>query len=216
MCFYVYIFSPNTQRMLYKSNDMPPILGVQPLPPQQQQQMNPIMNPMPMPVPAPTVQPLMGGMGNNFAPVADVDLRVIDPRLGRPIDQDMRILPPQQDGFGMQNAPIEQNFQRNAPRPFPADPRQRPVDPRTAKMHPQPAVQQPPPSGLMPQQIPPTGGRGGGGVPSGLPNDASDQEKAALIMQVLQLSDEQIAMLPPEQRTSILVLKEQIAKSTGR
>lgn len=45
---------------------------------------------------------------------------------------------------------------------------------------------------------------------------ASDQEKAALIMQVLQLSDEQIAMLPPEQRTSILVLKEQIAKSTQR
>ncbi|CAG9857328.1 unnamed protein product [Phyllotreta striolata] len=42
---------------------------------------------------------------------------------------------------------------------------------------------------------------------------ATDQEKAALIMQVLQLSDEQIAMLPPEQRNSILVLKEQIAKS---
>ena len=35
-------------------------------------------------------------------------------------------------------------------------------------------------------------------------------------MQVLQLSDEQIAMLPPEQRQSILVLKEQIAKSTQR
>lgn len=43
---------------------------------------------------------------------------------------------------------------------------------------------------------------------------ASDQQKAALIMQVLKLSDEQIAMLPPEQRQSILVLKEQIAKST--
>lgn len=40
-----------------------------------------------------------------------------------------------------------------------------------------------------------------------------DQEKAALIMQVLQLSDEQIAMLPPEQRQSILILKEQIARS---
>ncbi|XP_043192922.1 cleavage stimulation factor subunit 2-like [Amphibalanus amphitrite] len=40
-----------------------------------------------------------------------------------------------------------------------------------------------------------------------------DQEKAALIMQVLQLSDEQIAMLPPEQRQSIMVLKEQISKS---
>ncbi|XP_044584262.1 cleavage stimulation factor subunit 2 isoform X2 [Cotesia glomerata] len=51
-----------------------------------------------------------------------------------------------------------------------------------------------------------------GSIPSG----ASDQEKAALIMQVLQLSDEQIAMLPPEQKQSILVLKEQIAKSTQR
>ncbi|XP_076683378.1 cleavage stimulation factor subunit 2 CstF64 isoform X2 [Andrena cerasifolii] len=51
-----------------------------------------------------------------------------------------------------------------------------------------------------------------GNIPSG----ASDQEKAALIMQVLQLSDEQIAMLPPEQRQSILVLKEQIAKNTRR
>ncbi|XP_044731975.1 cleavage stimulation factor subunit 2-like isoform X4 [Chrysoperla carnea] len=48
------------------------------------------------------------------------------------------------------------------------------------------------------------------------PSGASDQEKATLIMQVLQLSDDQIAMLPPEQRTSILVLKEQIAKSTQR
>ena len=40
-----------------------------------------------------------------------------------------------------------------------------------------------------------------------------DQEKAALIMQVLQLTDDQIAMLPPEQRQSILMLKEQIAQS---
>ncbi|GBL95744.1 hypothetical protein AVEN_685-2 [Araneus ventricosus] len=40
-----------------------------------------------------------------------------------------------------------------------------------------------------------------------------DQEKAALIMQVLQLSDQQIAMLPPEQRQSIMILKEQIARS---
>ncbi|KAK4305974.1 hypothetical protein Pmani_022167 [Petrolisthes manimaculis] len=40
-----------------------------------------------------------------------------------------------------------------------------------------------------------------------------DQEKASLIMQVLQLSDEQIKMLPPEQRASILQLKEQIQRS---
>uniref|UniRef100_A0A8C2WTC8 Cleavage stimulation factor, 3' pre-RNA, subunit 2 n=1 Tax=Cyclopterus lumpus TaxID=8103 RepID=A0A8C2WTC8_CYCLU len=42
-----------------------------------------------------------------------------------------------------------------------------------------------------------------------------DQEKAALIMQVLQLTPEQIAMLPPEQRQSILILKEQIQKTAG-
>lgn len=34
-------------------------------------------------------------------------------------------------------------------------------------------------------------------------------------MQVLQLTDEQIAMLPQEQRQSILMLKEQIAQSAG-
>lgn len=38
--------------------------------------------------------------------------------------------------------------------------------------------------------------------------------QAALIMQVLQLSDEQIALLPPDQRQSIMVLKEQIARSS--
>ncbi|GFT96502.1 cleavage stimulation factor subunit 2 [Nephila pilipes] len=48
------------------------------------------------------------------------------------------------------------------------------------------------------------------GAPVKVPED---QEKAALIMQVLQLSEEQIAMLPPEQRQSIIVLKEQIARS---
>lgn len=64
------------------------------------------------------------------------------------------------------------------------------------------------------------GGLGGLSLPNlmaaGVGPGASDQEKAELIMQVLQLSDEQIGMLPPEQRTSILVLKDQIAKSTQR
>ncbi|KAL1436080.1 hypothetical protein MTO96_010830 [Rhipicephalus appendiculatus] len=53
--------------------------------------------------------------------------------------------------------------------------------------------------------------------PAPAPNpviSAQDQEKAALIMQVLQLSDQQIALLPPDQRQSIMVLKEQIARST--
>jgi len=52
---------------------------------------------------------------------------------------------------------------------------------------------------------------GGGGRPQLPPHLAdADPEKAQLIMQVLQLTDEQISMLPPEQRQSILVLKEQI------
>lgn len=52
-------------------------------------------------------------------------------------------------------------------------------------------------------------GMGGG------PVNAQDQEKANLIMQVLQLTDQQIAMLPPDQRQSILILKEQIQKNAA-
>nr|XP_008533491.1 PREDICTED: LOW QUALITY PROTEIN: cleavage stimulation factor subunit 2 tau variant [Equus przewalskii] len=63
-------------------------------------------------------------------------------------------------------------------------------------------------------------GKQGGGQPSSFSPGQSqvtpqDQEKAALIMQVLQLTADQIAMLPPEQRQSVLILKEQIQKSTG-
>ncbi|XP_028923518.1 cleavage stimulation factor subunit 2 isoform X1 [Ornithorhynchus anatinus] len=68
-----------------------------------------------------------------------------------------------------------------------------------------------------PRQVP---GMQGGGQPGGFSPGQSqvtpqDHEKAALIMQVLQLTADQIAMLPPEQRQSILILKEQIQKSTG-
>ena len=38
--------------------------------------------------------------------------------------------------------------------------------------------------------------------------------QAALIMQVLSLTDQQISLLPADQRQSIMVLKEQIAHST--
>lgn len=48
-----------------------------------------------------------------------------------------------------------------------------------------------------------------GGLLAGRP----DEEKAALIMQVLQLSDDQIAMLPDDQRKSIMILKEQVNRS---
>ncbi|XP_036775539.2 cleavage stimulation factor subunit 2 isoform X4 [Manis pentadactyla] len=59
------------------------------------------------------------------------------------------------------------------------------------------------------------GGQAGGFSPGQSQVTPQDHEKAALIMQVLQLTADQIAMLPPEQRQSILILKEQIQKSTG-
>ncbi|XP_078544541.1 cleavage stimulation factor subunit 2 isoform X2 [Lissotriton helveticus] len=59
------------------------------------------------------------------------------------------------------------------------------------------------------------GGGQGGFSPGQNQVTPQDHEKAALIMQVLQLTPDQIAMLPPEQRQSILILKEQIQKSTG-
>ncbi|XP_051791032.1 cleavage stimulation factor subunit 2 isoform X2 [Erpetoichthys calabaricus] len=61
----------------------------------------------------------------------------------------------------------------------------------------------------------PVGGQPGGFSPAQSQVTPQDHEKAALIMQVLQLTPEQIAMLPPEQRQSILILKEQIQKSAG-
>ncbi|RXN26805.1 cleavage stimulation factor subunit 2 isoform X1 [Labeo rohita] len=69
-------------------------------------------------------------------------------------------------------------------------------------------------------QGPPPHGMGQSAPPAARPGPTSDvssqdHEKAALIMQVLQLTPEQIAMLPPEQRQSILILKEQIQKTAG-
>uniref|UniRef100_G3PZ46 Cleavage stimulation factor, 3' pre-RNA, subunit 2 n=1 Tax=Gasterosteus aculeatus aculeatus TaxID=481459 RepID=G3PZ46_GASAC len=52
-------------------------------------------------------------------------------------------------------------------------------------------------------------------VPHNMGPNAPPPPRAALIMQVLQLTPEQIAMLPPEQRQSILILKEQIQKTAG-
>lgn len=97
--------------------------------------------------------------------------------------------------------------------PFQTDPRQR-ADPR---MKPQQTTQPPP---QQPTSTPSSSSSSSSNripnVPTGIPNDATDNEKAQLIMQVLQLSEDQIAMLSPEQQASIHVLKEQIAKSTPR
>ncbi|XP_032515613.1 cleavage stimulation factor subunit 2 isoform X1 [Danaus plexippus] len=193
--------------MLHPSNAVPPVLQPGDKPP---------VSNVYMPNPPPPVQqpPLLANpppTQNQYVPrppqQMDTDLRNSRPPL---LDQDMRSLhhtapppvhPPVQD-----KPPLDVNdnsFPRDprlASMPFNSDPRVR-SDPRTQTK--------------MPPQMPP-------GMPSmaqartiqGIPSGASDQEKAALIMQVLQLSDEQIALLPPEQRASILMLKEQIAKST--
>ncbi|KAK6180876.1 hypothetical protein SNE40_008851 [Patella caerulea] len=92
-------------------------------------------------------------------------------------------------------------------------------DPRMMGDMPARSMAQAVPSRSMAQGLP---GLLGSGVQNlaGLANitpgtqiSAQDQEKAALIMQVLQLTDQQISILPPEQRQSILILKDQIAKS---
>ncbi|KAH8326774.1 hypothetical protein KR074_006560 [Drosophila pseudoananassae] len=227
--------------MLFKANQMPPVLGGNPHQQQQQQQQMPIPQQQQMPQqPPPQVQPMpVPGPGFNANVHSnDIDLRMVqggpmpmDPRImGRNIDQDMRqvmpnpVPPPLMDPRTRAQMPAQQPQvapQVPPPAPYPSDPRQRPMDPR---LRAGPGPQQQPPQQVMPQAPPPTQQQqaaaqqlqsrlGAHGV---LPSDASDQEKAALIMQVLQLSDEQIAQLPSEQRASILMLKEQIAKSTQR
>lgn len=148
-------------------------------------------------------------------PGGDLDMRTLDPRVP-PVrlnqDQDLRIPP-------MVPAPQQPPAQPSQPYPQEhvisstvRDPRQY-RDPRTGAapvaVPPRPVVAQ---AVVPPRPVAPPASH----ITSALPPAASDQEKAALIMQVLQLSEEQIAMLPPEQRQSILVLKEQIAKSTQR
>lgn len=180
---------------LQKGNDIPPVLTNQT-----------VGNPSSLNVPANIPQPVPPI--SNFQPLGhDVDLR--DPRLARQVpppapmgmDQDLRAMPIQPMDFGRAPAPIPQPS-RPAP-PFNSDPRTRPADPRT-KSAPQANTSA---SNAAIQQIQRN---------AGIPNDASDQEKAQLIMQVLQLTDEQIRMLPQEQRNSILLLKDQIAKSAQR
>ncbi|XP_030761867.1 cleavage stimulation factor subunit 2 tau variant isoform X2 [Sitophilus oryzae] len=187
------------------------------------------------PVPAPIMHP-----NSHNAPVftgQDVDLRSLDPRgtsdprLGRMADQDMRQLPPPSQLTNPLPPPVAESFSREPRDPrdpravgqsFPADPRQAArADPRQKTMVPPPtavpppSVRPPPVTSITssPTSNQPSRASVASAVSGATNPGTSDQEKAALIMQVLQLSDEQIAMLPLEQRNSILVLKEQIAKS---
>ncbi|KAJ8918991.1 hypothetical protein NQ315_016895 [Exocentrus adspersus] len=170
-------------------------------------------------IPGPLQNPLPPPVGENLAKQMDVkvDSFIRDPREGR----DARDLRDPRE-------PRDLRDPRAAAAPvFPNDPRQVParVDPRQKNIAAQNQIPAPPvrtpvqPAVVSPAVQPtvgPTRPAPANASPSIGPAGASDQEKAALIMQVLQLSDEQIAMLPPEQRNSILVLKEQIAKSAHR
>lgn len=188
------ILDPGTAvTFLQRGNQVPPVLT------------NATASGASAPMPVPPV-PIATPAAANFPMGHDTDLRGDirgDPRIPRQMapmgDQDMRMQPAPAMDFN-RSAPVRGQFDpRNEMRGDPrGDPRQRPlpVDPRQNKA----------PTASQLNQI-----RGGG-----LPSDASEQEKAALIMQVLALSDEQIALLPSEQRNSILVLKEQLAKSAQR
>jgi len=140
-------------------------------------------------------------------------------------------LAPQQRGPGMDfprpGPKLEPRMapEHARPTPFPEegrrDPRSR--DPRdratsAGPLHGGGGPGRGPPLSGRPGQGPGPAAPGVGGPPSQQPPKqqlpphlaGADPEKAQLIMQVLQLTDEQIACLPPEQRQSIMVLKEQI------
>lgn len=124
---------------------------------------------------------------------------------------------PMLDGPGFGGPPSHQGFNPEpSARPAMRDPR----DDRYASSGPR----------RDPRSRDPRGGGGGYSGPSGssqpLPSQrnsgppglpaslaGADPAKAELIMQVLQLTDEQIAMLPADQRASIFALKKQINES---
>lgn len=158
--------------------------------------------------------PAPGGMGQDFPPQVNngppmrPGMGDPGPRLGgpdhrppfHPMDMEMK----QEGGGGMRRDP--------------RDPRSRDPRDRGGSAGPRgpPQQQGPPHGGMRPGGggPPPPGARPPPQLPPHLAG--ADPEKAQLIMQVLQLTDEQIAVLPPEQRQSIMVLKEQINQNPGR
>ncbi|XP_050529757.1 cleavage stimulation factor subunit 2 [Daktulosphaira vitifoliae] len=163
-------------------------------------------------------KPSVPNIQQHSFPVEDMDLRQMN-RV-RVMDQDLRQPPPQ--------IPISQSISSMPIEPIPSQNIPISRDPRAANMDSdirQFTIRDPrsnnniaPPAVIMPQipsqQLPSS--RPQPTQQQSKPASSTDTEKAALIMQVLQLTDEQIAMLPAEQRQSILVLKEQIAKSAQR
>uniref|UniRef100_A0A182QGR1 RRM domain-containing protein n=1 Tax=Anopheles farauti TaxID=69004 RepID=A0A182QGR1_9DIPT len=196
---------------LYPRNTMPPVLTDDPM------SVLPIRDQMHGPFATDGHAPMQGAFHDND------ERHLLHDRLGQApstMDMDLRMMDP---FMVPQRAP--DMTQPTAPElPFPPSEvrPQRPVDPRLQK---DPRLEAAAATatvglGMVGKSVPPSAlADHGADQPSKSksgPSDASDQEKAALIMQVLQLSDEQIALLPQDQRASILVLKEQISRNAPK
>ncbi|XP_005090007.1 cleavage stimulation factor subunit 2 [Aplysia californica] len=150
-------------------------------------------------------QRLPGGVG---MPMGNMPRPIRPPQVNVP----QMAMPPRPDMMMMRPAVPQGKGDMGEPRRFP--------QPNVQGSGPAPRMQPPTaPPGLPQPQRPPASQAASSSQPSSSSNPAAngaanisaqDQEKAALIMQVLQLTDDQIALLPPEQRQSILILKEQI------
>ncbi|XP_054165524.1 cleavage stimulation factor subunit 2-like [Oppia nitens] len=195
--------------ILHRPNPNPPQVlmpqpGPQQLIPPPQQPMFDSYPPQQRPVPLPQQMPPQQQPFDN---------RMHDPRLrdGTPFDR-----------FGPQTGPM------NAPiPPQNLDPRTRPIDPRIQGQMTSQNIRGGANSGAPIGMNRGAGGQQFGGSNIQLPPNfgsmaqpgatmtaSQEQEKAQLIMQVLALSDQQIAMLPTEQRDSILLLKQQIQRGS--
>jgi len=172
--------------------------------------------------------PMQRGGSNPF------EERMAPPRDNRgapPHNSDMRGGPPH-GGLPMDNrgGPPPHNDMRSGGPPMDRDMRGGPPPAGFGQM---PPVSGPPVSG-PPMAGPPmsvAGPMGGGPPPGGMPAPAagllaglagggpggpSEEEKQRLIMQVLNLTEDQIRSLPDDQRESILLLKSQIGQNPPR
>ncbi len=114
------------------------------------------------------------------------------------------VMPPQ---GGPPAAPMHMQMPPNQQMQAPNMPN---VDPR-ARVAPQPGTSGPPAPIMVP-----AGGAAAAASSGEAPPGSSEAEKAKVISQVMKLTDAQINQLPPEQRQSIIALREQIMKSQKR
>ncbi|TGZ64589.1 hypothetical protein CRM22_006307 [Opisthorchis felineus] len=135
----------------------------------------------------------MAPPAGGFPPASNIQPPVQHQQPPPPMPYDYPGNAPPQPRPGMPNPPM--NFHPNAPSQMQTAPRPiRPQGPQAIT----PAIAAAAAANMGPNSI--LAGQG-------------EQEKVALIMQVLQLSDEQLAMLPEDQRRSIMILKEQLGKT---